>query len=77
MLEETVPDAAVVTRCFVNGAYYYRKGGFPVHIVRDFLHLLKSSSVEKKRIILSNLHTRLDAIMRYDAETEAIGNLPF
>jgi len=77
MLEETVPNAATVTRCLINGAYYYRKEGFPVQVVRDFLHLLKSSSVEKKRIILSNLHTRLDAITRYDAEAEAKDNLPF
>jgi serine/threonine protein kinase len=77
MLEETVPDSATVTRCLISGAYYYKKKGFPVYVVRDFLHLLKSSSVEKRRIILSNLHTRLDAITRYDTDTEAQNNLPF
>jgi len=77
MLEETVPDSAAVTRCLINGAYFYKQKGFPVYAVREFLHLLKSSSVEKRRIILSNLHTRLDAIRRYDADTEGQDNVPF
>ena len=66
MLEETVPNSAVVLRCILQGAYYYREKGFPVELVRTFIHLLKSSSPEKKRIIFSNLHTRLDALERYD-----------
>lgn len=65
-LEETVPNAALILRCVIEGAYHYTKKGFHVWAVRDFIHLLKSSSPEKKRIILSNLHTRLDAILRYD-----------
>ncbi|MCG2661366.1 MAG: protein kinase family protein [Kiritimatiellae bacterium] len=78
MLEETVPDSAVVTRCVVSGSYHYRQKGFPVKVVRDFLHMLKSSAPEKKRIILSNLHTRLDAISRYDeAATDDSDSLPF
>ena len=77
MLEETVPDSASVTRCLIEGAYYYRKKGFPVSVVKDFLHLLKSSSTERRRIILANLQTRLDAITRYDADTEGTNNLPF
>ena len=30
VLEETIPNAALVIRCFIDGAYYYRKAGFPV-----------------------------------------------
>jgi eukaryotic-like serine/threonine-protein kinase len=77
MLEREVPDSATVTRCLIDGAYYYKKKGFPVWPVKAFLHLLKSSPVEKKRIVLANLHTRLDAITRYDADNEVKDNLPF
>jgi serine/threonine-protein kinase len=66
MLEETLPNASSVTRCFVVGNYYYEKEGFPVYAVRDFLKLLKTSSPEKKRIIITNLHTKLDSIKRYN-----------
>jgi hypothetical protein len=66
MLEETVPDSTVVLQCILQGAYYYRKKGFRVEVVRAFVHLLKSSSPEKKRIIFSNLHTRMDSVTRYE-----------
>ncbi len=65
MLERDTPDSAVITRCFVDGAYYYRKTGFAVSVVRDCLNLLKSSSEAQKRIIFSNLYTRMDVIPRY------------
>lgn len=76
MLEEFVPDAAVVTRCFIDGAYYYSSRGLPVHHVREFLRLLKASTEEKKRIILANLHTKLDAIKRYTNADEP-DDVPF
>ena len=65
MLEETAPDSSLITRCFINGTYFYSKAGFPVWVVREFLRLFKSSSQEKRRIIMANLHTKLDAIPRY------------
>ena len=65
MLEREVPNASVVLRCFVVGTYYYKEEGLDVWIVREFLKLLKSSTEEKKRIILGNLHTKLDAVPRY------------
>jgi hypothetical protein len=68
MLEQVVPDAAIVLRCFLNGQYYLRRQGFPVAAVSDFLRLLKTAGHEKRRIILGNLHTRLDAIKRYVQE---------
>jgi len=67
MLEEYVPDCATVTRCLIKGQYYRKATGMPVWAVRDFLHLLKALSPEKKRIVMSNLHTRLDVIPRYDS----------
>lgn len=77
MLEDTVPDSATVTRCLIDGAYYYKKKGLPVSVVRGFLHLMKSSSVEKRQIILANLHTRLDAITRYDDDEVNKDDVPF
>jgi serine/threonine-protein kinase len=66
MLEETVPDSSLIINCFINGAYYYKKTGLAVWIVRNFLRLFKSVSQEKQRIIIANIHTRLDAIPRYE-----------
>jgi serine/threonine protein kinase len=65
MLEEYVPDAAVVLRCLVVGIYHYRKAGFPTSCVRDFVRLLKTSTSEQRRIIIANLHTKLNALPRY------------
>ena len=52
------------------------KQGTQVSEVRDFLHLLKSSPETKRRIILSNIHTRLDAISRYENDPFA-EDVPF
>ena len=44
MLEETVPDAAVVLRCLVTGMFTTtRKKGLSVRIVRDFVRLLRAT----------------------------------
>ncbi len=75
MLDEEVPDAAVVIRCFIAGSYRYNKSGLSVAALRDFLTMLKASSEEKKRIILSNLHAKLDAIQRYQPYTD--DDIPF
>ncbi|MGB5108075.1 MAG: protein kinase family protein [Candidatus Zixiibacteriota bacterium] len=77
MLEETVPDPSTVVRCVLNGSYhYYTRIGLPVAAVGGFLHLLKSNSIEKKRIILLNLCSRLDAISRHESESDD-DDLPF
>jgi len=75
MLEEKVPDAAVVTRCLLTGTYYYTKRGLPVSAVRDFLLLMKSSTEEKNRIIISNLYRTLDTLPRYNKALE--DEIPF
>lgn len=77
MLEVYVPDAALVIRCLITGSYYYLKQGLTVAGVRDFLRLLKTSSNEKNRVILANLHTRLDTIKRYDADQITDQDIPF
>ncbi|WP_081426570.1 protein kinase domain-containing protein [Sorangium cellulosum] len=70
MLEANVPDASVVIRCFLDGTYYFKSSGMPVHAVSNFLRLLKSTSDEKARIILANLHTKLDSRPRYSEEEQ-------
>ncbi|MGD9984688.1 MAG: protein kinase family protein [Porticoccaceae bacterium] len=75
MLEEFMPDCAPVLRCFLSGAYYYRKAGFSVTALKDFVRFLKAATVEKQRIAFANLHTRLDAITRYSDETS--DDIPF
>jgi len=67
MLEEFAPDAAIVLRCLIVGIYYYRKTGLETRCVRSFVRLLQSSTSAQRRIILSNLHTKLDARPRYSA----------
>ena len=68
MLEEAVPDSAIILNCFVNGAYYYHEKGLEVANVRDFLRLVRATVDERAKIILANLHTRLDALPRYPVE---------
>jgi serine/threonine-protein kinase len=65
MLEQEMADAGPVLRCFIMGMYYYRKRNFPVEALKGFVHLLKGSTIEQKRIIFANLHTKLSAIERY------------
>jgi serine/threonine-protein kinase len=76
MLEETVPDSASVLRYFINGAYRYHPKNFPTSALRDFVRLLKSCSLEKQRIVIANIHTRLDSIQRYEA-TPFDDEIPF
>ncbi len=77
MLEELVPDSAVVLRCLLNGMYYYRKTGLRVDAVRDFLRLLRVTVDERTRVILANLHTRLDALPRYAPPAPSDDDIPF
>jgi len=67
MLEDYLPDCSTIIRCFIKGNYYYKKIGFRVEALRDFLKLLKESSNDKRNIIFTNLFKRLDVITRYDS----------
>lgn len=84
MLEEDIQDTPLILRCFLSGNFrYYKFHPFPVHCLRNFVALLKSTGIEKQRIILSNLQTRLDAIERYSepegpkATMELDDDIPF
>ncbi|HEX3659653.1 MAG TPA: protein kinase family protein [Pirellulales bacterium] len=80
MLEERVPDTALVIRCFLDGTYYYFKDkeSVPVDCVRSFAALLSAATEEKRRIIIANLQTRLDRIHRYEpAIVPSDDDIPF
>lgn len=76
MLEDELPDCAPLLRIFVDGQYYYRKANFQTWVLRGFLHFLRSAPLEKQRIALANLHTRLNAIKRY-AQPAMDDDIPF
>lgn len=67
-LEEKIPDCSVVIRCIIDGSYRYYKSGFSVNILREFLRILQSSPEEKLRIVVANLHSRLDAVERFSED---------
>ncbi|MCG7981358.1 MAG: protein kinase family protein [Candidatus Thiodiazotropha lotti] len=78
MLEEDLPDNADLTRCFINGAYFFsKKNSFPVRSLKAFIDLLRSCSREKRNIVLSNLHSRLDALNRYEEKSGFDDDIPF
>jgi len=78
MLESEVPDSSIVSRCFIDGTYYFLKKGLSVELVSDFLRLIIMSDDEKARIILANLQNKLDTIKRYDdADMLTDADIPF
>lgn len=72
MLEQTVPDCATIIRIFVKGGFYYRKTGFSTYVVRGFLELMRGTTLDKRRVALANLHSRLDAINRYEVQDDDV-----
>lgn len=67
MLEEWLPSNNLVLSCFLNGGYYFSKRAYiKVTNMKGFLELLRACSRDKKSIVLGNIHSRLDAIPRYD-----------
>ena len=73
MLEVTVPKNTFIIQCFINGSYKYsNRITFKTSKLKNFLNLLKSCSKDKKNIILSNIHSRLDSIERIDEFNDEI-----
>ena len=69
MLEENVQNARTIIRVFLNGTYYYNPNTtMDVKVLREFINLLKSCSIEKTKIIMMNIQNRLDGIQRYTEE---------
>lgn len=76
MLEDVVPDSTSILRVLVAGRFYYRKHGFRTWVLRDFISFLRSAPLEKQRIAIANLHSRLDAITRYLQQSKE-DDIPF
>ncbi|HPY76113.1 MAG: protein kinase family protein [Bacteroidales bacterium] len=75
MLEDYIQNPNSIARCFVNGSYkYFKHVKFPIYELKDFIKLIKSVSVDKKKIILNNLWQRLDSVERF---TDYKDDLPF
>ncbi|MDQ1637170.1 MAG: eukaryotic-like serine/threonine-protein kinase [Pyrinomonadaceae bacterium] len=78
MLEQFLPDNSLIMECFINGSYYYKRNiPFYVENLKDFLNLFRACSREKRNIILSNLQTRLDSVVRYDLSPSDSDDIPF
>lgn len=75
MLEEHLPDSSVVLSAILRGGYSYRKVGFPTAALKAFIDLLRTTTLAKQRIVLANLHGRLDAITRYEQDDS--DDIPF
>jgi len=75
MLEIYIYSHKDIVRAFVKGGYYYKTSAwFEVGVLKEFLQLLKKSSLENKNVIADNIRGRLDAVVRY---TDADGDIPF
>jgi len=76
MLEVYVPNSSVVISCFIDGEYRYRPTGMEVATVKSFIDVLRAATVEKKRIILANLHTKFNTITRTPVSS-GMDDVPF
>lgn len=78
-LEELIPNPTKVIDAVIAGAYHYRKGtpDLTVECLRRFVDLLRRSNDHRRRIIVSNLHAKLDAIDRYAADDLSRDDIPF
>ena len=74
MLEEYIQNPNTISRCFVNGGFYFNRPEIELSVLKDFIKFINSASVDKKRIILNNIWQRLDTINRFEDE---IDDLPF
>ncbi|MFY3002064.1 protein kinase family protein [Achromobacter xylosoxidans] len=76
MLENQIPNPNMLAQCFINGAYrYLKRTAVKVETLKDFIDLFRRVSTEKKKIILANLHARLDGKERYQVKMD--DDIPF
>lgn len=74
MLENFVQSPVAVAHCFVNGGFFFSRNAVVyVPHLKNFLNLLKSIGVDKKKIVINNLWKRLDNVKRYQDDDD----LPF
>lgn len=78
MLEDYVPQPSDVARYFISGAFKYStRSEIEVSVLKHFIELLRSCSREKKNIILSNIHSKLSAVKRFDTLLNLDDEIPF
>ncbi len=77
MLEDVAPNCAPILKCFLDGGFRFHKEKFRVSYIKDFISLLKAANEEKRRIILANIQSRLDAIDRYHDFPKFDDDIPF
>lgn len=66
LLEEFIQNNNKLTVIFLDGQYsYFPKKQFKVDTLNSMIKLLKSSSADRKKVILNNLWERFDKIERY------------
>lgn len=75
MLEPSLPDSSVLLSVLLRGGYSYIQAGFPTQALKGFIDLMRSTSFAKQRVILANLHGRLDAVPRYERNID--DDIPF
>lgn len=78
MLEKYIPENNKLIRCFINGMYrYWNNTEFYTDYLKKFIKFLKSCNIEKKNIVLNNLHSRFDSIERVDNDFVGEDEIPF
>lgn len=76
ILEDEIQNPNKIASCFIKGQYFYNKNTkLNLVTLESFIHMLKSVSFDKKKMILNNLWQRLDKIKRYSKEPNY--DLPF
>ena len=71
MLEANIPDNSALLNCFFDGPYRYKtRNVISTRNLKSFINLLKNCTKDKKNIILSNLHSRFDAIDRIENDVQ-------
>jgi serine/threonine-protein kinase len=65
MLSEHIPSIERLAQRFVSGNFkFYKSRTFEVEVLKDFLQLLRSSSGDKKNVIIRNIFSVLDSVDR-------------
>ncbi len=78
MLEEYVTEVPLVASCIVDGTYFYsNRPPIQTSILAGFLDLLKAASPEQRRIVMANVHTKLDSLQRYEHDAITDDDIPF
>lgn len=75
-LEECIQDNSQLIRCFITGGYSYNsRKDIDVQIVTDFYSLVTSLPPAKRKLLFSNIYTRL-ATIKVEVEVDDT-DLPF